>query len=95
VEVSRQVVGDVVCKNNLLSKIYNFNRVKGFDKTMLRKLNIFIEEVLKKKIARTPTSHYANLIGFGNICSFLCRQYGSFIVSQNIDIDGGTINATK
>ena len=95
VEISRQVVGDGVCINNLLPKIYNFNRIKGFNKTMVRKLNISIEQVLKKKIARTPTSHYRNLIGFGNMCSFLYWQHASFIVGQNIDIDGGTINATK
>ena len=62
---------------------------------MVRKLNISIEKVLKKKIARTPTGHYGNLIRFGNMCSFLCRQYTSFLVGQNIDIDGGIINATK
>ena len=95
VEVSWQVVGDGVCINNLLPKIYTFNRIKGFNKTMLRKLNISIEQVLKKKIARTPTGHYGKSIGFGNMCSFLFRQHASFIVDQNIDIDRGTINATK
>ena len=62
---------------------------------MVRKLNISFEQVLKKKRARNPTGHYGNLIGFGNMCSFLCRQYAFFIVGQNIYIDGGTINATK
>ena len=62
---------------------------------MVRKLNISIEKVLKKKIARTPTGHYGNLIRFGNMCSFLCRQHATFIVGKKLDIDGGTINATK
>jgi 3-oxoacyl-[acyl-carrier protein] reductase len=78
-EVSQQVVGDGVCINNLVPKIHNFNRIKGFNKTMVRKLNISIEQVLKKTIARNYTGHYENLIGFGNMC-FLWRQYASFIV---------------
>ena len=57
-ELSRQVVRNGVCINNLVPKIHNFNRIKGFNKTMARKLNISIEQVLKKPIARNRTGHY-------------------------------------
>ena len=62
---------------------------------MVRKLNISIEQAFKKTIAKTPTGHSENTIGFVNMSSFLCRQHASFIVSQNVDIDGGMINVTK
>ena len=62
---------------------------------MVRKLNISIEQVLKRKITSSPTGHNGDSIGFRNMCAFLFRKHASFIIFQNSVIDRGTINATK
>jgi hypothetical protein len=41
------------------------------------------------------SGHYGNIIGFGNMCTLLYRKNASFIICQNIVIDGGTINAKE
>ena len=92
--VSRQVAKDGVCINNLLPGIHDTDRIKEFDKTMAKDLNITINEVRKRKSSSIPAGYYGNANGFGNICAFLCSQHAEFIIGQNIVVDGGAINAT-
>lgn len=92
--VSRQVAGDGVCINNLLPGIHDTDRIKGFDETMAKNLNISIEDARKKKSATIPAGHYGDAVSFGKMCAFLCSQHASFIIGQNIVVDGGAINVT-
>ena len=92
--VSRQVARDGVCINNLLPGVHDTDRIKGFDETMARNLNISTKEARKNKAATIPAGHYGDANGFGNMCAFLCSQHSAFIIGQNIVVDGGAINAT-
>jgi 3-oxoacyl-[acyl-carrier protein] reductase len=92
--VARQVAGAGVCINNLLPGIHDTDRIKGFDKSLSKTLNISIEEARKRKAAAIPVGHYGGAASFGQTCAFLCSQHANFIVGQNIVVDGGAINAT-
>ena len=92
--VSRQVARDGVCINNLLPGIHDTDRIKGFDETLAKNLNITVDEARRRKETSIPVGRYGDAAGFGNTCAFLCSQHAAFIVGQNIVVDGGAINAT-
>ncbi|MDG2474452.1 MAG: SDR family oxidoreductase [Paracoccaceae bacterium] len=92
--VSRQVAKYGISINNALPGVHDTDRIKGFDETMAKSLNISIEEAREKKALSIPVGRYGDADEFGNICAFLCSQHASFIIGQNIVIDGGAINAT-
>ena len=92
--VSRQVAKYGICINNALPGVHDTDRIQGFDETMAKSLNISIEEARQKKVLSIPVGRYGDAESFGNTCAFLCSQHASFIIGQNIVIDGGAINAT-
>ena len=92
--VSRQVARNGVSINNLLPGVHDTDRIKGFDESMAKNLNISIIEARKKKADSIPTGHYGDAMAFGKTCAFLCSQHAAFIIGQNIVVDGGAINAT-
>ena len=92
--VSRQVAPDGVCINNIMPGIHDTDRIKGFDETLAKNLNISIEEARRRKLLTIPAGYYGDAEGFGNTCAFLCSQHAAFIIGQNILLDGGAINAT-
>jgi 3-oxoacyl-[acyl-carrier protein] reductase len=92
--VAREVASNGVCINNLLPGVHDTDRIKGFDETMAKSLNISIDEARKKKAASIPAGHYGDAASFGKACAFLCSQHAAFIIGQNIVVDGGAINAT-
>ncbi len=92
--VSRQVAKDGVCINNVLPGVHDTDRIKAFDETSARDLNITVGEARKIKAASIPVGHYGKSEDFGNTCAFLCSQHAAFIIGQNLVVDGGAINAT-
>ena len=92
--VSRQVAKDGICINNLLPGIHDTDRIKVFDEKISLDSNISIAEVRRRKAESIPAGYYGDAKKFGDICAFLCSQQASFIVGQNILVDGGAINAT-
>ena len=92
--VSRQVACEGVCINNLLPGVHDTDRIKGFDETLAKNLNVSIDEARKSKARLIPVGRYGDASSFGKMCAFLCSKHASFIVGQNILVDGGAINAT-
>ena len=92
--VSRQVAKDGVLINNVLPGVHDTDRIKGFDETLAKNLNITVDEARRRKETSIPVGRYGDAAGFGNTCAFLCSQHAAFIVGQNIVVDGGAINAT-
>ncbi len=92
--VSRQVASDGVCINNVLPGVHDTDRIKVFDETTAKNLNISIEEARRKKAMSIPAGRYGDSEGFGNTCAFLCSEHAGFIIGQNIVVDGGAMNIT-
>ena len=41
-----------------------------------------------------PAKRLGTIEEFGAVCAFLCSIHASYIVGQNILVDGGAVNAT-
>ena len=61
---------------------------------MSQSQGIPLEEVTKERAASVPVGRYGTIEEFGATCAFLCSQHASFMVGQNILLDGGAVNAT-
>jgi len=43
---------------------------------------------------RIPAEKFGNIDDFGTICALFCSQQASYIIGQNLVIDGGATTAT-
>ena len=91
---SRQVAPYGVTINNLLPGVHDTDRISSLDAKMSQSQGIPLEEVTKERAASVPVGRYGTIEEFGATCAFLCSQHASFMVGQNILLDGGAVNAT-
>ena len=52
------------------------------------------ESFAKARMAEVPAGRFGTPEEFGRACAFLCSADASFIVGQNLLIDGGAVNMT-
>ena len=91
---ARQVASKGVTINNLLPGVHDTDRIVSIDQSAVRAEGISMQQVKAKRKAGIPVGRYGTRDEFGAACAFLCSQQATFIVAQNILLDGGAINAT-
>ena len=91
---ARQVAQHGVTINNLLPGIHATDRVVFLDGQLAESKGISIEEASAERAATIPLGRYGTAHEFGATCAFVCSQHASFMVGQNILLDGGAVNAT-
>lgn len=91
---ARQVAGQGVTINNLLPGIHATDRADALDQGVSQAQGISVEDARAQRSATIPTGRYGTRQEFGATCAFLCSQHASFIVGQNILLDGGAANQT-
>ncbi len=91
---ARQVAKHGVTINNLLPGIHATDRVVFLDGQLAESKGISIEEATAERAATIPLGRYGTAHEFGATCAFVCSQHASFMVGQNILLDGGAVNAT-
>ena len=52
------------------------------------------DEASAERAAAIPIGRYGTPKEFGAACAFICSQHASFMIGQNILLDGGAVNAT-
>ncbi|MDO5529563.1 MAG: SDR family oxidoreductase [Paracoccus sp. (in: a-proteobacteria)] len=92
--ISREVAQDGVIINNLLPGIHATDRADSLDKGVAEKEGISLDQARAKRQATIPTRSYGSAADFGAACAFLCSERASFIVGQNLLLDGGALNVT-
>ncbi|MCY4186327.1 MAG: SDR family oxidoreductase [Rhodobacteraceae bacterium] len=91
---SRQVAQYGVTINNLLPGIHATDRSVYLDTETAKNTGITREEAEEQRKKTIPSRRYGQIEEFGAACAFLCSQQASFIVGQNLLLDGGAVNAT-
>jgi 3-oxoacyl-[acyl-carrier protein] reductase len=92
--VARQVARHNVIINNLLPGPFLTDRLRGGFQDAARKTNRSVDEVVQERLAGTPTGRAGDPAEFGEACAFLCTAKISFMVGQNLLLDGGTFNSS-
>ena len=91
---ARQVAPFGVTINNLLPGVHDTDRIMSIDTQVSQSQGIPLEQVAKERAASIPAGRYGTIEEFGATCAFICSQHASFMVGQNILLDGGSVNAT-
>ena len=91
---ARQVAPYGVTINNLLPGVHDTDRIMSIDTQVSQSQGIPLEQVAKERSASIPAGRYGTIEEFGATCAFICSQHASFMVGQNILLDGGSVNAT-
>ena len=91
---SRQVARYGVNINNLLPGMHDTKRLVDLDEAMSKEQKISFEQARNIRKDTIPIGRYGTIEEFGHTCAFLCSKHASFIVGQNILLDGGAVNST-
>ncbi len=91
---ARQVAKHNVIVNNLLPGPFMTARTEdGLRKRSARSGQDYAA-FAQARMAEVPAGRFGDPDEFGRACAFLCSAHASFIVGQNLVIDGGAVNVT-
>ena len=96
VGVATAVAKHNVTINNLLPGMHHTAAAEERFGQMASEQGISYDQAVDNWIReyRIPAEKFGDIDEFGAICAFLCSQQASYIVGQNLVVDGGTTNAT-
>ncbi|MCX7380931.1 MAG: SDR family oxidoreductase [Alphaproteobacteria bacterium] len=92
--LARQVARHNVTINGLLPGPFLTDRLKGTMAGMAAKAGRTLEDELAARMKDTPAGRAGDPSEFGDACAFLCSVTSSFIVGQNLVLDGGAFNSS-
>ena len=93
--LARQVAKHNVVINNLLPGPFLTDRLRSGFQEVARKSNRPVDEIVQERQAHTPAGRAGDPAEFGDACAFLCSAKISFLVGQNLLLDGGTFNSSS
>jgi 3-oxoacyl-[acyl-carrier protein] reductase len=92
--LARQVAKDNVIINNLLPGPFATDRQMNPLKTRAAQAGVPYDEFVKQQTEHVPAKRFGTPEEFGKTCAYLCSIHASFIVGQNILMDGGGFAST-
>ena len=92
--LARQVARHNVTINGLLPGPFLTDRLRGTSAAMAEKSGRSVDDEIAFRMKDSPTGRAGNPAEFGDACAFLCAASSSYIVGQNLLLDGGGFNST-
>ncbi|MGE4241158.1 SDR family oxidoreductase [Ramlibacter sp.] len=80
--------------NNLLPGPFETDRLRATMEGAAKKSGKSVDEVMDARRKTVPAQRYGTIEEFGATCAFLCSTHASYIVGQNVLIDGGVYPGT-
>jgi 3-oxoacyl-[acyl-carrier protein] reductase len=93
--LARQVARNNVVINNILPGPFLTDRLRSGFLEAARRTNRPIDEVVQERLTSNPAGRAGDPAEFGDACAFLCSAKISFIVGQNLLLDGGAFNSSS
>jgi len=91
--LANSVANNGITINNILTGIFDTERIKELNKLQAENRNITSEEVLKELENSIPMKRIGKPKEFAYLVTFLASEYASYITGTNIAIDGGLIKS--
>jgi 3-oxoacyl-[acyl-carrier protein] reductase len=92
--LARQVAKHNVVVNNLLPGPFATEQQAANMRRIAAKAGEPYERFAAARAAEVPAGRFGTVDEFGRLCAYLCSAHASFIVGQNLLIDGGAVNLT-
>ena len=93
--LARQVAKHNVIINNILPGPFLTDRLRSGFTEAARRTNKPIDEVIAERLSSNPAGRAGDPAEFGDACAFLCSAKISYIVGQNLLLDGGAFNSSS
>lgn len=92
--VARTVAASNVTINQILPGIFATDRMTESMNVAARNQQRDPGEIEQQRLAGIPAHRFGDPDEFGRICAFLCSTHASYIVGQNIVVDGGAYQSS-
>ncbi|HEY4042616.1 MAG TPA: SDR family oxidoreductase [Rhodopila sp.] len=93
--LARQVARHNVVINNILPGPFLTDRLRSMAQKEARESNRFVDDIVQERLANSPAGRAGDPAEFGDACAFLCSAKVSYIVGQNLLLDGGAFNSAS
>ena len=93
--LARQVARHNVVINNVLPGPFLTDRLRGGFEASARSSNRPVDELVQERMSGNPAGRAGDPAELGDACAFLCSARISFIVGQNLLLDGGAFNSSS
>jgi len=92
--IARKLARDGVTINNLLPGNFATDRMKTTMEGRAKAAGKDMATIMEAARAVIPAQRFGNPEEFGAVCAFMCSVQASYLVGQNILLDGGTYPGT-
>jgi 3-oxoacyl-[acyl-carrier protein] reductase len=92
--VARKVARHNVTINNLLPGSIETDRMRSAMDVRAKQAGKSVDEARQAVMAAIPAGRFGNITEFGAVCAFVCSVHASYLVGQNILLDGGAYPGT-
>lgn len=92
--VARDVARHNVTINNILPGAFDTDRVWNVMKATSQKTGRPVEELAQDRMKTIPAGRFGTPAEFGELCAFVCSAQASYLVGQNLLLDGGAYPGT-
>jgi len=93
--LARQVAQHNVIINNILPGPFLTDRLRSGFTAAARASNRPVDELIQQRMQSNPRGRAGDPGEFGEACAFLCSGRISYIVGQNLLLDGGAFNSSS
>lgn len=91
--LSVQVAAAGVTVNNVLTGLFETQRLLGLMEREASERNISFEDVKKERIARVPVKRLGDPKEYGYLVTFLASDKASYLTGTSIQLDGGVMSS--
>jgi 3-oxoacyl-[acyl-carrier protein] reductase len=92
--LSRDVAKHNVTINNILPGAFDTDRVWNVMKATSKKTGRSVDELAQDRMKAIPAGRFGTPAEFGELCAFMCSAQASYLVGQNLLLDGGSYPGT-
>jgi len=92
--LSREVAKHNVTINNILPGAFDTDRVWNVMKATSQKTGRSVDDLAQDRMKTIPAGRFGTPAEFGELCAFVCSAQASYIVGQNLLLDGGAYPGT-
>jgi 3-oxoacyl-[acyl-carrier protein] reductase len=92
--LARKVARHNVTINNLLPGAIETARLRANAEDFARLRGITVADVDAQRLRAIPAGRVGTAAEFGAVCAFLCSAHASYVVAQNVLVDGGQYPGT-
>jgi 3-oxoacyl-[acyl-carrier protein] reductase len=92
--IARDVARHNVTINNILPGVFDTDRIRTVTAAAAKRAGKTLEDMLQDRSKTVPAGRLGHPEEFGELCAFVCSAQASYIVGQNLLIDGGAYPGT-